>query len=218
MTKTRLALSFFLALLPGSAQSNAVESKVFESRCSGCHGGDASGGDRAPSLLAFVRYHTDAELSDVIQTGRTEKGMPAFALADGERNALMAHLRALAGSNPAMAIGGLTGQNRKLPSTRAVRSSREALTLSDGRSAPRYDSESGRLFRRVFRQRTEHFTVSRRVKQREKSLTRKATGALSRRPDGKPMQLARTINGQHHGWPPVDVSDTHFTPPRTPLS
>jgi mono/diheme cytochrome c family protein len=89
--------------------------QIFESRCATCHGGDAAGGDRAPSLLSYIRYHTDAEASDVIQNGRIPNGMPSFAFADSDLKAVTVYLRSLGGTNPAMATAGLTGQNRKAP-------------------------------------------------------------------------------------------------------
>src|ERR1700733_14180306 len=83
---------------------------TFENRCSVCHGADASGGGRAPSILGFVRYHTDAEISELIKNGRADKGMPAFSIPAAVVPALIAHLRELAGSNPAMGAAGLTGE------------------------------------------------------------------------------------------------------------
>jgi alcohol dehydrogenase (cytochrome c) len=81
---------------------------TFINHCSACHGGDGTGG-RGPSLLGFVRYHTDAEISSLVHEGRPDKGMPSFHLTDAELNDLLLHLRTLAGSNPAMAQGGLAG-------------------------------------------------------------------------------------------------------------
>jgi alcohol dehydrogenase (cytochrome c) len=92
--------------VPAIAQQTA--SATFENHCSACHGGDGSGG-RAPSLLGFVRYHTDAEISSLIHDGRPDKGMPSFNLSTAEIHDLLIDLRSIAGSNPAMAQGGYTG-------------------------------------------------------------------------------------------------------------
>lgn len=92
-----------------SAVAQQSGSATFENRCSLCHGGDGSGGERAPSLLGFIRYHTDAEISSFIHSGRIDKGMPNFDLSEAEMHDLMGHLRSLAGSNPAMAQAGYTG-------------------------------------------------------------------------------------------------------------
>ena len=102
-----LSLSLLLGCaLPAFSQD--AGSTTFENRCSLCHGGDGSGG-RAPSLLGFVRYHTDAEISSLIHDGRLDKGMPRFDLSATETHDLITYLRSLAGSNPAMAQGGYTG-------------------------------------------------------------------------------------------------------------
>jgi alcohol dehydrogenase (cytochrome c) len=92
-----------------SGMSQQTGSATFENRCSLCHGGDGSGGGRAPSIVGFVRYHTDAEISSLIHSGRLEKGMPGFDLSELEMHDLLAHLRSLAGSSPAMAQAGYTG-------------------------------------------------------------------------------------------------------------
>jgi alcohol dehydrogenase (cytochrome c) len=95
-------------LVPALAQQGGGP-VTFENRCSLCHGSDGSGGGRAPSLLGFVRYHTDAELSSLIHDGRVDRGMPAFDLSSDQLSELLVHLRSLSGSNPAMAHAGYTG-------------------------------------------------------------------------------------------------------------
>jgi alcohol dehydrogenase (cytochrome c) len=71
-----------------------------------------------------------------VRAGRVEKGMPSFALGEEQLKALMTHLRAVAGTNPAMATAGLTGQNRKPPSAKiaAVASKPGTLKLTSGRT------------------------------------------------------------------------------------
>src|ERR1700742_3091891 len=102
-------LSFFLLMLYATfVKAQQTGSANFESHCSICHGGDGTG-SRAPSIVGFIRYHTDAEISSLIHDGRLEKGMPRFDLSTAEMSDLLAHLRSLAGSNPAMAAGGYTG-------------------------------------------------------------------------------------------------------------
>jgi alcohol dehydrogenase (cytochrome c) len=132
--RLRVIAVLFASALAAPAQ--ALAPGIFEARCSACHGGDASGTDRAPSLVAYVRYHTDVELTAVIREGRKEKGMPSFALAENELASLVMRLRGAAGTNPAMATAGLTGQNRKLPSAKAVvqEARTGALPLTDGRT------------------------------------------------------------------------------------
>src|ERR1700761_322296 len=107
MRRFLLISLLFISFTAVSAQEPGAA--IFENRCSLCHGGDGSGGGRAPSLLGFVRYHTDAELTALIHDGRIEKGMPGFDLPLDNMHPLLLHLRSLAGSNPAMAQAGYTG-------------------------------------------------------------------------------------------------------------
>ncbi|WP_052200431.1 PQQ-dependent dehydrogenase, methanol/ethanol family [Terriglobus sp. TAA 43] len=110
MTRLLAGLLLFLFTSSCLAQSPASGGDaVFEARCSICHGGDGSGGGRAPSLLGFVRYHTDPELKSLIHDGRVEKGMPSFDFSSEDLDRLLSHLRTLAGSNAAMSTAGYTG-------------------------------------------------------------------------------------------------------------
>jgi alcohol dehydrogenase (cytochrome c) len=118
MTRRSLAVLLILLAPAVRAQNGSDGRAMFENRCSSCHGGDGRGGDRAPSVVSFVQYHTDAELSSLVRSGRVAKGMPSFGLSDSELKTLTTHLRELAGTNPAMATAGLTGANRKLPSAK----------------------------------------------------------------------------------------------------
>ena len=102
-----------LAAVATSAQTQTTGAGSFENHCANCHGADGTGSDRVPSILAFIRYHTDAELVEVLEMGRTGKGMPAFQLVAPERSSLVAHLRSLSGSPTAMATGGFTGEGLK---------------------------------------------------------------------------------------------------------
>jgi mono/diheme cytochrome c family protein len=55
--------------------------QIFAERCAACHGGDASGGDRGPSLNKSrqLRTRSASEIHDIIRNG-TPGGMPAFSL------------------------------------------------------------------------------------------------------------------------------------------
>jgi alcohol dehydrogenase (cytochrome c) len=124
---------FLLLILvyPAAAQSDVSS---FDGRCSTCHGSDASGGGRGPSILGFIRYHTDAELSEVIRKGRVEKGMPPFEIAPKELTGLIANLRTMAGSSINMGVAGLTGEGLKKPGGRKAASGPHpgSLKLSGG--------------------------------------------------------------------------------------
>jgi PQQ-dependent dehydrogenase (methanol/ethanol family) len=56
---------------------------LFNQTCSGCHGADAGGGERAPALVnnAELRALTTGEIQRIIKNGKPG-GMPAFALPD----------------------------------------------------------------------------------------------------------------------------------------
>ena len=90
----RLILLVVLAI-PVLAQTSAAPVRNFQNRCSICHGGDATGTDRAPSILGFVGGHDDLELADFVRMGRVDKGMPAFPFTDVEMKQLIAVLRKL---------------------------------------------------------------------------------------------------------------------------
>src|SRR5262245_60739588 len=93
-----------LTLTPSARQ--APTAVGYETRCAGCHGADMAGAT-GPAIVQYVRYHTDAEISRVVRDGRP--GMPALRVADDELRQILARLRAVAGTNPAMATGGYTG-------------------------------------------------------------------------------------------------------------
>ena len=82
-------------IMPLLAQRSGSPVRNFENRCSICHGGDANGTDRAPSILAFFGSHDDSEVADFVRKGRIEKGMPAFPFTEQEMKQLLAHVRAL---------------------------------------------------------------------------------------------------------------------------
>jgi alcohol dehydrogenase (cytochrome c) len=123
---------------------------AYETRCGTCHGPTMIGGT-APSILAFIRYHTNVDVASVIRTGRS--GMPAVQLTDDELRDVLNDVRALVGTDPVMATGGYTGQrgrepNSPMPNAGRGRGSRgevtgvivesdepSTITLTDGRTA-----------------------------------------------------------------------------------
>ena len=46
-----------------AAGQSAAGTKAYDARCATCHG-PAMTGASGPTILAYVRYHTDAELTD----------------------------------------------------------------------------------------------------------------------------------------------------------
>jgi len=124
---------------PPAATPQIPAPRPLDSRCATCHGADATGGS-APSILQFVRYHTDAEVTDVIAKGRAAKGMPAFQLSADDLRDVLAELRGLTGTDPSMATGGFTGKRevRRAASPSVLRGENHGtpatLTLTDGKT------------------------------------------------------------------------------------
>jgi alcohol dehydrogenase (cytochrome c) len=67
--------------------------RLFETRCAACHGSDAAGGERGPSLVEGRRGA--GRFRDTIRNGRPEAGMPAFAFSDSDMNAVLSFLASL---------------------------------------------------------------------------------------------------------------------------
>lgn len=60
--------------------------KLFSQHCASCHGIDASGGQRAPSLRSpFVRTTPDAVLVRFLADGNLRRGMPSWSRLPQER-------------------------------------------------------------------------------------------------------------------------------------
>jgi alcohol dehydrogenase (cytochrome c) len=106
MRTTPLCLFLLTPLL--LAQPPAPAPPPSFATCTICHGGDAGGTARGPSILPFVATHSNEEIAAVIRGGRPARGMPAFALSDAEIALLLGHLHTLA--RPATA--GAPGQPR----------------------------------------------------------------------------------------------------------
>jgi mono/diheme cytochrome c family protein len=72
--------------------------KIFEQRCTQCHGDDAQGTSRAPNLLSRrVQAQSDGVLFWKISSGDTRAGMPTFSYLPAlQRWQLVLHLRSLA--------------------------------------------------------------------------------------------------------------------------
>lgn len=74
----------------------------FMEYCAGCHGADARGGTKAPSLInpPHAARRSDSELFRIVHDG-TRGGMPPFAqIGDTNIAAILQYVRRLAGSSP----------------------------------------------------------------------------------------------------------------------
>ena len=104
--KTAMVSLFVLALacqLAAGAPQSAATSGAgsFATRCSGCHGGEGTGSDRGPAILAFIAVTRDDQIAALIRKGLN--AMPAHAIPDSEMNELLAFLHTLQppGATPA---------------------------------------------------------------------------------------------------------------------
>lgn len=100
-------VSTLLAPTASAQTPSPVDGSAYLNRCGGCHGAAMTGGS-GPAMLTYVRYHTDTEVSAAIRD--RHKNIPALSLADAELRQILARMRELAGTNPAMATGGFTGR------------------------------------------------------------------------------------------------------------
>jgi alcohol dehydrogenase (cytochrome c) len=69
--------------------------RIYESSCARCHGGNATGGESGPNIVARLEARNDTDLAAFIRAGRPGNGMPAFDLSAQDMSALVAHLRSL---------------------------------------------------------------------------------------------------------------------------
>src|SRR5712671_572679 len=68
---------------------------LFVARCGFCHGRDTAGGESGPDLTRSTLVAGDVRgdrIGPLVRAGRTDRGMPAFTLADGDVAALVAFI------------------------------------------------------------------------------------------------------------------------------
>jgi len=66
--------------LAGQADAIAAGKRVFEDHCAKCHGPDALGKGKRPSLRSErVQHATDGEIFWLLKNGNLRKGMPTWA-------------------------------------------------------------------------------------------------------------------------------------------
>jgi alcohol dehydrogenase (cytochrome c) len=100
-----LSLALVRLYADRAAQAPQPGASVYERNCASCHGA-AMTGAKSSSILAWVRFHVDKEIVEIIRKGH--HGVPA-QMPDTELRQLLSEMRRLAGTNPAMATGGYTG-------------------------------------------------------------------------------------------------------------
>ncbi|HTZ99028.1 MAG TPA: c-type cytochrome [Candidatus Aquilonibacter sp.] len=86
----------------GQADAIAAGAKLFEDHCSPCHGADALGRGKRPSLRSErVQQATDGEIAWLLKNGNLAKGMPSWsAIPEPSRWQVIAYLKSL-GENEA---------------------------------------------------------------------------------------------------------------------
>lgn len=90
---------------------------AFGSNCSGCHGLDGRGGDKAPNIAGNpkVQHFSDAQLADIISNGVPGTGMPPFhSLSPVQVRSIVGYLRMLQGKSKARAVPGDADQGKKI--------------------------------------------------------------------------------------------------------
>ncbi len=68
--------------------------KIFENRCSGCHGADGNGGELGPAIASRVRKLTDTQIRNTVHEGVAGR-MPPINVNDTDMQPLISFLRTL---------------------------------------------------------------------------------------------------------------------------
>ena len=101
-----------------TAQVNvAAGAKTFSANCSGCHGSDGRGGERAPDIATArnISSLADEDLVRIVQHGVAGAGMPAFSyLGDQGIANVVAYLRVLQGKTAHVEVTGDASAGREL--------------------------------------------------------------------------------------------------------
>lgn len=81
----------------GNLSAQAAGAKLFRQNCASCHGDDASGKDRHPSLHSDrVRNATPGELQWLLTNGSMKNGMPSWSrLPEQQRWQIITYLKTL---------------------------------------------------------------------------------------------------------------------------
>lgn len=89
----------------GSASAQAAGARLFKQNCALCHGDDANGKDRHPSLLSDrVRSATPGELQWLLTNGSMRNGMPSWSrLPEQQRWQIISYLKSLQNSEARVA-------------------------------------------------------------------------------------------------------------------
>jgi mono/diheme cytochrome c family protein len=99
--------------LAGQPEAIAGGERMFEDHCSKCHGADAQGRGKRPSLRSErVQHATDGEIFWLLKNGNLGKGMPTWAaLPEPMRWQIIAYVKSLGPALPVEA--GKTAEGAK---------------------------------------------------------------------------------------------------------
>ena len=89
-------LAALLLSLGAVSVAGAQGEASYQRRCALCHGSEAEGTDRAPSIIAALQTSATDRLATVITDGIASRGMPAIAVPPDELGPLVTFLKALA--------------------------------------------------------------------------------------------------------------------------
>ncbi len=83
--------------LAGDTEAVAAGGKLFRQHCAACHGEDANGRGRKPSLRSeHVRDATEGELQWLLTNGSLKNGMPSWSrLPEAQRWQIVSYLKTL---------------------------------------------------------------------------------------------------------------------------
>ncbi len=83
--------------LAGDAEAPVAGAKLFRHHCAACHGEDANGKGKKPSLHSeHVRGATEGELEWLLTNGSLKNGMPSWSrLPEAQRWQLVSYLKTL---------------------------------------------------------------------------------------------------------------------------
>jgi cytochrome c oxidase cbb3-type subunit III len=89
------------AVHAAAKQNSSAGKQAFASTCSGCHGLDGKGGERAPNIAdrPNVQRLSDAQIAHIVENGIPGTGMPAFhTLTVPQIKSIVSYLRTLQGA------------------------------------------------------------------------------------------------------------------------
>ena len=82
----------------GSVMAQSLEDghELFDLNCARCHGGDGTGGEYGPSIVAAYSALTDDDLAAYLRVGNPDKGMPPVNIDEDQLYVLIGYMRSVA--------------------------------------------------------------------------------------------------------------------------